>query len=171
MSRSPQGESSLGGRVTVPVCPSPTDKARLLGLNPAVWPPECLVLCESRVPSSKCADREKRLTVSSRLRELGRLRGAGGPPGRRWCSSISGCLLGKPLAWEAGLLSHRPSPHKGGSPWGDSSASPSLPTSVSFSPSTPCKVTHKPGVPGVGAGVSEAPHRAPGLGGLPGLGG
>lgn len=81
--------------VTVPVCPSLMDKARLLGLNPAVLPPECLVLCERCAVQHVCGQGEETYCEKS-AQGVGEAAGGRGPQGSRWCSSISGCLLGKP---------------------------------------------------------------------------
>lgn len=142
--------------MTVPVCPSPMDKARLLGLNPAVLPPECLVLCERCAVQQVCGQGEETYCEEP-AQGVGEAAGGWGPHGSQWCSSISGCLLGKPPC--SGNRSFVPQAF---SPQGRLTVGSvfCFPKSADFSappPSMPCKVTHKRSVPGVGAGVSEAP--------------
>lgn len=89
-----------------PSLPLPMDKARLLGLTQ----PSCrlrALSCVSAVLSSKCAGREKRLTVRNRLRELGRLPGAPGEPVVQLQLRVSAGeapVLGKPVFCPTGLF-------------------------------------------------------------------
>lgn len=88
--------------MTVPVCPSPMDKARLLGLNPAVLPPECLVLCEQCAVQQVCGKGEE--TYCEELAQgVGEAAGGRGAPGEPVVqlhlrvSAGEAPLLGKPV--------------------------------------------------------------------------